>query len=336
MTGVYSVSHHLRGLYPLLRSALSCIFYLMLLPLWFKGKEFRKRILYLYGGTVLGYIIWLILPLRHSFQRTAEDWWLTDYAGFWSCLKLMFGSSWLVIVFLAALVGGLLCLFGVLHAKDAPRRHISAGPSSFQRVSADAGRCCFHRWHDRHWHGHDLSHPPLLVPRYLFPLASVAYLMLGLCIQQLPARRVLAGLLVAVTLFFGVPNWWKVYQHEQALDEGTTQGLSVITPAENSVIYTNDDSLNWTLLEYYYPDTAHGYAKTPEDCLSASTTDAYCIWMLDPFTEEELFYLKENGLSCEEIYSGLFMRDGFRGPFYMESFDQTYYIYHVTQTEALQ
>ena len=28
-------------------------FYLMLLPLWFKGKEFRKRILYLYGGTVL-------------------------------------------------------------------------------------------------------------------------------------------------------------------------------------------------------------------------------------------------------------------------------------------
>ena len=30
------------------------------------------------------------------------------------------------------------------------------------------------------------------------------------------------------------------------------------------------------------------------------------------------------------------MRDGFRGPFYMESFDQTYYIYHVTQTEALQ
>lgn len=50
----------------------------MLLPLWFKGKEFRKRILYLYGGTVLGYIIWLILPLRHSFQRTAEDWWLTD------------------------------------------------------------------------------------------------------------------------------------------------------------------------------------------------------------------------------------------------------------------
>lgn len=174
-------------------------FYLMLLPLWFKGKEFRKRILYLYGGTVLGYIIWLILPLRHSFQRTAEDWWLTDYAGFWSCLKLMFGSSWLVIVF-----------------------------------------------------------------------------------------------------------------------------------------YTNDDSLNWTLLEYYYPDTAHGYAKTPEDCLSASTTDAYCIWMLDPFTEEELSYLKENGLSCEEIYSGLFMRDGFRGPFYMESFDQTYYIYHITQTEALQ
>lgn len=160
--------------------------------------------------------------------------------------------------------------------------------------------------------------------------------MLGLCIQQLPARRVLAGLLVAVTLFFGVPNWWKVYQHEQALDEGTTQGLSVIEPAENSVIYTNDDSLNWTLLEYYYPATAHGYAKTPEDCLSASTTDAYCIWMLDPFTEEELSYLKENGLSCEEIYSGLFMRDGFRGPFYMESFDQTYYIYHITQTEALQ
>lgn len=120
------------------------------------------------------------------------------------------------------------------------------------------------------------------------------------------------------------------------MDEGTTQGLSVIEPAENSVIYTNDDSLNWTLLEYYYPATAHSYAKTPEDCLSASTTDAYCIWMLDPFTEEELSYLKENGLSCEEIYSGLFMRDGFRGPFYMESFDQTYYIYHITQTEALQ
>ena len=311
-------------------------FYLMLLPLWFKGKEFRKRILYLYGGTVLGYIIWLILPLRHSFQRTAEDWWLTDYAGFWSCLKLMFGSSWLVIVFLAALVGGLLCLFGVLHAKDAPAATYRQGlPLSNECLLMLAGVVSIAGTIGI---GMAMTYliRPLLVPRYLFPLASVAYLMLGLCIQQLPARRVLAGLLVAVTLFFGVPNWWKVYQHEQALDEGTAQGLSVIEPAENSVIYTNDDSLNWTLLEYYYPDTAHGYAKTPEDCLSASTTDAYCIWMLDSFTEEELSYLKENGLSCEEIYSGLFMRDGFRGPFYMESFDQTYYIYHITQTEALQ
>lgn len=308
----------------------------MLLPLWFKGKEFRKRILYLYGGTVLGYIIWLILPLRHSFQRTAEDWWLTDYADFWSCLKLMFGSSWLVIVFLAALVGGLLCLFGVLHAKDAPAATYRQGlPLSNECLLMLAGVVSIAGTIGI---GMAMTYliRPLLVPRYLFPLASVAYLMLGLCIQQLPHRRVLAGLLVAVTLLFGVPNWWKVYQHEQALDEGTTQGLSVITPAENSVIYTNDDSLNWTVLEYYYPDTAHGYAKTPEDCLSASTTDAYCIWMLDPFTEEELSYLKENGLSCEEIYSGLFMRDGFRGPFYMESFDQTYYIYHVTQTEALQ
>ena len=160
--------------------------------------------------------------------------------------------------------------------------------------------------------------------------------MLGLCIQQLPLRRVLAGLLVAVTLFFGVPNWWKVYQHEQVLDEGTTQGLSVITPAENSVIYTNDDSLNWTLLEYYYPDTAHGYAKTPEDLPECFHHG--CLLYLDarPLHRGRSSYLKENGLSCEEIYSGLFMRDGFRGPFYMESFDQTYYIYHVTQTEALQ
>ena len=39
----------------------------------------------------------------------------------------MFGSGWLVIVFLAALVGGLLCLFGVLHAKDAPAADCSTG-----------------------------------------------------------------------------------------------------------------------------------------------------------------------------------------------------------------
>ena len=46
---------------------------------------------------------------------------------------------------------------------------------------------------------------PFIVPRYLFPLAPVAYLMLGLCIKDLPWKEVLTALLVILVLLWGVP-----------------------------------------------------------------------------------------------------------------------------------
>lgn len=89
-------------------------FYLMLLPLLRRGKEYTKRILLLYGLTVLSYIFWLYVLLK-TFKRTNGSWWMTSIATFSECFDFVWGYKWLsvfaFVLFVAVTVLALKYLF---------------------------------------------------------------------------------------------------------------------------------------------------------------------------------------------------------------------------------
>lgn len=301
-------------------------FYLMLLPLWRKGVAFRKRIIRLYAVTVLSYIVWLYVLYR-AFRRTINDgWWLYDIATFSECWNFLWGFRWLAIIALVFFV----CYAGIslLHA------HKGTALSNetilfFAGLLSMIGTILI---------GLLLSNliRPFIVPRYLFPLAPVAYLMLGLCIKDLPWKEVLTALLVTLVLLWGVPEWLQTYRHERALDAGTAQALSCITPSQNAFIYTNDSAIGWSLMGYYFPDIPYDHATTVDEIASFSGSELWCIWMETPFTDADRALLSAHHFSCEEVYSGLFMKDTFTGRFFTDAKEQIFYIYKVTKTtEAL-
>jgi len=87
---------------------------------------------------------------------------------------------------------------------------------------------------------------------------------------------------------------------------------------------------------YYFPDIPYDHATTVDEIASFSGSELWCIWMETPFTDADRALLSAHHFSCEEVYSGLFMKDTFTGRFFTDAKEQIFYIYKVTKTtEAL-
>lgn len=303
-------------------------FYLMLLPLWKKGSEFRKRILRLYSITVLSYIVWLYVLIK-SFMRTSDGWWLDDTATLLECFDFIWGFKWLSVVAL---------IFFIYKTITSLSLFLSHKETYFSNESIlfFAGLLSII---GTTFIGLILSHliRPFMVPRYLFPLTPVAYLMLGLCIKEVHWKKPLTVLLLILVLLWGIPQWLHTYQHELALNAGTEQVLHCVTPSQDAFIYTNDTAIGWSLMGYYFPNIAYDHANTVDEIISSSSSEIWCLWIATPFTTSDLSAFSQHHFSCEEVYQGLFMKDTFTGRFFTDANDQIFHIYKITKnTEAQQ
>ena len=298
-------------------------FYLMLLPLWRRGREFRQRIIRLYGFTVLGYIVWLYALLK-SFKRTAEDWWLSAIATFSDCFDFIWGSRLLSIVALVLFV----YYFAVHLWKQFKTKTISGEDMLFLAgLVSIIGTILV---------GLILSHliRPFLVPRYLFPLAPVAYLMLGFSVQKLKPKYLAAALLLAALLISGIPTWWKTYRHEQELDNGSQTCTNLFLSSTDPFIYTNDKGWDFTLnASESFPDVPYVSSDDALDSFQFSHQDTWIFWNT-ALTDVEMQALAEHGCTVKLVYSGLAYHDLWGGKFFTDPYDGIFYLYKVT--EALQ
>lgn len=200
-------------------------FYLMLLPLLRRGKEYTKRILLLYGLTVLSYIFWLYVLLK-TFKRTNGSWWMTSIATFSECFDFVWGYKWLsvfaFVLFVAVTVLALKYLFQT-HTLSNEALLFFAGFLSILGTI---------------FIGLVVSHlfSPLIIPRYLFPLAHVSYLMLSLIIARFPYKELIASALICLLLVLGIPTYQTTYQHEKEVEQGTKICTEFFTSGEDSII----------------------------------------------------------------------------------------------------
>lgn len=299
-------------------------FYLMLLPLLRRGKEYTKRILLLYGLTVLSYIFWLYVLLK-TFKRTNGNWWLQSIATFSDCFDFIWGYKWLAIaafVLFALAVVQFLRQFQQQHSFSAEAIFFFAGLISI------FGTIFF---------GISVSYvfSPFIVPRYLFPLAPVAYLMLGLLFPKFDRTKILALLFFCEIFALGFPAYRELYQHEQDVERGTQICTEYITSSGDPIIYANDNGWSFPfVVETLFPNVPYVNDSNALDSLDDSHKDIWIFWSSE-LNNAQKEQLARSGFTAEEVYSGCAYHDFFSGKFVTNPVKAVFHLYRVQKTEAL-
>lgn len=294
-------------------------FYLMLLPLLFKDRHVLKRIIVAYIGTVIGYLPWFFYLLS-GFVQTADGWWLEDIPTFSNCLGFIFDGKWVFLAFFCSAIFSVLYKTGIL---DLSVRH---GFRLLDRLDLTLHfdrKPCFSM--EMLWYlagivsiigtslfGLLLSHMirPFLMLRYLYPLTTVAALILGICVSKLHWRRIWASLLLVCLLITRVPYLLNTYRYEEfTLDSGTRKCLESVIPTSDTIIYSNAWQMTWSLFDYYFPNTDYQFCTDFSEIDSPYNRDIIIFWQ-NPLSEEDLNSFAEKGFYCDLLYSGTFADGG--------------------------
>ena len=291
-------------------------FYLMLLPLLLRNRKYLWKIIVSYLVTIAGYLPWFFILLA-SFQRTANGWWSTSVPSARDFYQFIFDPRWLRCAFIVIIAFYFVQRVTVSQIKrDASQKILDQFDVKLTFVLPTtipndviwifAGLLSFVGTVGVGLIASKLIRPLILL-RYIFPVAPVLYLVLGYCVSKLPLRRTVAVLAIAGVLHSGFAAYANTFKYEKfTLDAGTTKCLLTATPTKDTVLLTNNSHLNWTLLEYYYPQNQHALRSALLDCLNdAKNSDVILFWDGE-IDEDSLNAIRVQGYVCEQLFEGYF------------------------------
>lgn len=288
-------------------------FYAALLPVaaW-KKNGFIKKVLLLYLAAFIGYLPWFFVLLS-TFQRTSSSFWLTAIPSYKEALLFLFQSSWGAKLFWAFL---LTVLFYFLYESGLFRMTIGKRRVDFsfflRKMKLDA---------EEIWIASGMISVlgtiavgelvsrgirPMFQTSYIYPVASVAWLILAVCAGRFRPGRLWLMVLTLAVLLSGVPQYISVCHREKAVDQATASFLATVPAERGDVIWTDISHLDWTLLDHYYPDVEHHLLE--EDVALPETDGAGRDWLflrepMDMEAGEDFSFWAEGKLgTSEDIY----------------------------------
>ncbi len=259
--------------------------------------------------TVLAYSPWLVILLT-SFKKSAENFWITYIPSFReACLYLFEGSGKAVslLLFMTTVCVALAAIAydtGLVRAEKADKKwtvsvNTPKGPANFSIWLLAGGLCVF----GTIVVGIGVSKlfRPLLLLRYLFPVAAVAWVILSVSVSKCKAKHIITPVLVAVLLVTCVPQFITAYQEQKNENALITKTLdaSVSQIQEDDVILTDHTHLEWTVLDYYYPQVPVTLVNADEPLPLEEGKENWLIFSGEIHEEQ----LAEQGYTCEMVVS---------------------------------
>lgn len=246
-----------------------CFFYLTLfLIALIKERRLLFRIVITCILTIIGYLPWFFV-LLHTFQRTSDNYWMTSIPSFEECLCFLFYGKYqliLNIIFLSVTIFYLLRESGVaiinrVYNQLYPFKilidfsAINITPeiiwvlSGYLSIFGTIGV------------GLGLSHiiRPMFIVRYIFPVATIAWVVMGICISKLPFKQYISLSLICIILIGGLQEYYWIYKADKNANELLTNTLNVISGQiqNEDQILTDVYHIDWTLVDVYYPGIKH-------------------------------------------------------------------------------
>lgn len=288
-------------------------FYLALLLLCLLKKYPLKRLMMVYCFTIMGYLPWLIQMLT-TFKRTSENFWIKDTPGFLTGLRYYFQSVVDVYSDFIWCIIALGCMIIILRE------------TKIIRVQKEEDKFCVHIFDnvqelatDTAWLCFGLLAAfgtlaiaelisllirPAFLLRYLYPVASVVWLVLCVIISKLKWRSFVGTVIIIISFVVFLPDYVITYRHDKDISD-----RCVVTWNEMKGMITEDDilltdfvHLNWTLLDYYFPQNEHKLVSEEYDTLE-SGKQYWLVWSSD-LDNDDVTWLEDNGLEAEEKLCG--------------------------------
>lgn len=252
--------------------------------------------------TILAYLPWLGI-LYGSFKRTSENWWLESVPSLVACVTYIFGNSTMVKLFIFLVVGYLIKVLEVWEFRTA------ISPAKILRkdllvIEGFKGKFNVELW----WIlsgifccvgtiaiGEIMSYVirPFLVLRYLVPLVSIMWIIMGVVIRKFKYGNIIGILLVSYLLYSFMPNYISTYKYEKKIDKNLEDFLEEVEIIDGDIILTNHANILF-LLDYYYPNIVRKYI-----------TDDSIIEEVIVNEEFEKVYLFLNSDTSEEVLESI-------------------------------
>ena len=290
--------------------------YVMIIPLAVKHKEYRRGLWISYLLTIVGYLPWLSILLK-SFGRTAQGWWLQNIPSIGGCLKFLLDYKWLVASAALSIAVYMMYQMHVLSVSE----HRSESMKGKINISVDLSVPKKDAISDElYWAlsglisicgtvvvGLGLSYliRPIFLTRYLFPVSTMLYLIIGVSVSRLHFRKIWGIMLVGAILCCNIPAYIHIYKSDRDLNIETAKFVDVVAPASDVEIVTNNTHLGWTLLRYYYPNNTSKCDSDAPMHLDTEFKDIYLIWE-DELDENEVESIEQQQYSVEPYYAGYF------------------------------
>lgn len=287
-------------------------FYLALLVMAIADKKSWKPVLLTCFGTVAGYLPWFITLLR-TLQRVSGGFWIEGYTPVDALLEYLFSGNFKEI-FLCILIISTVVYF----LKDLKIVSVNSGENGKYDIRIKL--CNLRLSMEAIWIVIGLLSilgtmaigliaskliRPVLLLRYLYPAAVIAWLALGVEISKMKWKKVISFAIILLTILSG----WPEYQSVVAEEKQALQKLETTLQATSKEIYPEDqlmathDHIVWTISRYYYPGVPCSKIDSnniPE--FDSGTT----YWLI--VKEEEIStvvqQLQEKNVTYEEAVSG--------------------------------
>ena len=251
-------------------------FYLALYLFAIKQKDRWKKVVISSAVTFVVYLPWLFVLIK-SFQRTVKEWWSTDIPSIMTCVYFVCENKYILLFFL--LILGMYVLYecnalslklsgqiqfrikkfdwtknvvcqSAMETSEEPRCFIknmwlATGLASLM------GTCAI---------GLLLSYliRPLFIARYLFPVAGVFWLVIGICMERLPGKKIWIVVFAVLMLHFCVPAYKADYVANQEMQKNTVDFMEKVDIGRNGAILTDIFDIYYMADSYYYKGVQTG------------------------------------------------------------------------------
>ena len=276
-------------------------FYLALLIIQWKNKKERKRVLIVYGLTILCYLPWLGQFLT-TFQRTADSFWWDHICTLREITMTFWYSErdWYTYFMLCVFI--MLCVAGVVQDKKNGILLVGILSSLGVIVVGQTASILIH---------------PMFMTRYLYPILSVVWLVFCVLLVRNQHTKYLVLFFTCVTVMIYLPMYQMTCETErndnQKCKETYLSMKSALT--DEDVILTNGNHLGWTVLKAYFPQNEN--TNAPLDAYEFESDKQYWLAWYRPVSDEEELELKKQGLDFTKVID-----DGLLG-------DNSLYLYSI-------
>ena len=294
-----------------------------------QNKKYMHKTLLTWGITIVAYLPWFFV-LVASYIRSSEDFWLDSCPSFMECLLFLFDGYTDACIFL-------LCFLIVLAAYFL-RCYLIHRPK-IESTECSAHVRILHVNHECFWvlagilgilgtiiTGITISKlvRPMFLTRYLYPVATVAWLLFGITCSKLKRRHLYASAVLLFLIAGGAKRYQVNVRNEIMMNASLQKTLEATADisAQDSVILTDVNHIAWTLSQYYYPDVPVILVNNADDFLQAYPQEKTWFICSNALSAEYICGLKEIGINLQAIIENEFLG---------ERYISIYRLHHLTE-----